>query len=232
MNVGQDAYDKRYGFSVRCLKNQGDDSQSSNLGQVLNPLGKGSMTDTRDGKTYKTVSLGFQTWMAQNLNYSSSKSYCYKDSSSYCTKYGRLYTWAAAMDSVRTGCGYGKTCSVSGDVKGVCPTGWHLPSVSEWEILTTYVGGASKAGQRLKSISGWNGNGNGKDSFGFSALPAGHNVNVSFFGEGNYAYFWSSTEDYSNDAYHLRLLYDLTGAFMRNGPKGWGYSVRCLKNSN
>ena len=99
---------------------------------------KGSITDTRDGHSYKTVTIGSQTWMAQNLNYETVNSYCYSDNASNCTKYGRLYTWAAAMDSVGSwsangkGCGYGKTCSPTYPVRGVCPEGWHLPTQTEW----------------------------------------------------------------------------------------------------
>ncbi len=138
----------------------------------------GSLTDSRDGQTYRTVKIGGQVWMAENLNYaytdvpyrfsneildrtyiSDSTSWCYGDDPANCAKYGRLYTWAAAMDSVGEwstngkGCGYGKECSAS-PVRGVCPKGWHLPSQSEWEALFTAVGDSSTAGSKLKSATG------------------------------------------------------------------------------
>ena len=105
------------------------------------------MTDERDGQTYKTVTIGTQTWMAENLNYESVDSYCYNDSAKYCAKYGRLYTWAAAMDSVGEwstngrGCGYYGDCSPTYPVRGVCPKGWHLLTKAELEMLLETVGG-------------------------------------------------------------------------------------------
>ena len=156
----------------------------------------GELVDGRDGQVYKTVSIGTQIWMAQNLNYETANSYCYNDNASNCIKYGRLYTWAAAMDSAGTwsangeGCGDGKTCLERNPVRGVCPEGWHLPSKDEWETLFTAVDGKSTAGTKLKSTSGWNRNGNGTDDFSFSALPAGYG---DFYGighcEGEDAYF-------------------------------------------
>ena len=134
----------------------------------------GELVDSRDGQTYKTVTIGTQTWMVQNLNYaytdvpykrggftSDSTSWCYNDDASNCSKYGRLYTWAAAMDSVGTlstngkGCGYGTTCSPTYPVRGICPEGWHLPTKAEFETLFTAVGGQSTASKVLKSTSGW-----------------------------------------------------------------------------
>ena len=200
----------------------------------------GSMKDSRDGQTYKTVEIGNQVWMAENMNYETAGSYCYNDADSNCTKYGRLYTWAAAMDSAGTwsangkGCGYKKTCSPTYPVRGVCPEGWHLPSKAEWETLFNAVGGQSVTGTKLKSTSGWSGwnsNGNGTDAFSFSALPAGYRINDGVYDdEGNDAYFWSSTEYYSSYAYRMYLYYGGDDAYLGDDRKYYGFSVRCLKD--
>ena len=203
----------------------------------------GTLTDARDGKTYKTVVIGTQTWMAENLNYSDSTNYpsmlgrnwCYKNSLDSCSKYGRLYTWAAAMDSVGTfstngkGCGYGKTCSPTYPVRGICPSGWHLPTNAEFGTLFTNVGGHSTAGEMLKSTSGWESNGNGEDAFGFSALPAG-DYHGYFGNGGGRAYFWSSTESDGDYAYYMDLTLISDGAVLDYSHKYYGFSVRCLKD--
>ncbi len=232
----------------------------------------GTMTDSRDGQTYKTVTIGTQTWMAQNLNYaytdvpykgydytyesydytSDSTSWCYNNDANNCSKYGRLYTWAAAMDSVGTwstngkGCGSGTTCSPTYPVCGVCPKGWHLPTKAEFETLFTAVGGQSTivgksiAGKVLKSTTGWttySGITN-EDAFvfsalpfAFSALPAGYRYNDgSYYGEGDYAHFWSSTEYNSGYAYYMGLGYDDGDADLGSSYKIFGFSVRCLKD--
>ena len=197
----------------------------------------GSITDTRDGQTYKTVSIGAQTWMAQNLNYETANSYCYSNNASNCTKYGRLYTWAAAMDSAGMwsangkGCGYYKTCTPTYPVRGVCPEGWHLPTKAEFKTLFTAVGGSVTAGTKLKSTTGWNSSGNGTDDYSFSALPAGRmNYIGSYLNEGNYAYFWSSTEYNSDDAFSMYLNYDYDDAYPDYSHKNFGFSVRCVKD--
>ena len=218
----------------------------SSSSSVVNSVSIGSFTDSRDGQTYKTVKIGWQTWMAQNLNYKTANSYCYNDKDSNCSKYGRLYTWAAAMDSAGkwsldgSGCGYGldKRCAPRYPVQGVCPVGWHLPSVSEWNtLLTGYpVGGESTAGKVLKSTSGWKSSGNGTDAYSFSALPAGIRFPTVVRGvydlEGNYAYFWSSTEFGDSHAYYMYLFYSSDGAELLDTDvfKNDAISVRCLKN--
>ena len=197
----------------------------------------GTVLDDRDGQTYKTVKIGDQWWMAENLNYETDNSFCYNDSAEYCEKYGRLYTWAAAMDSAGTwstngkGCGYGSTCSPTLPVRGVCPKGWHLPRRSEWEALFTTVGGSSTAGKKLKSLTGWYNSSNGTDAYSFAALPAGLRDGYGHYeDEGYYAYFWSATEDNSGYAYSMFLYYYSELAYLGDGSKNYGFSVRCLKD--
>ena len=214
----------------------------------LNPeITYGTMTDSRDGKTYKTVKIGNQTWMAENLNYADSaktpslkgKSWCFYNDSLKCGVTGRLYSWAAAIDSVKLAkdtvnpldCGFGKTCTLPARVQGICPTGWHLPDTTEWNALFTAVGGRSTAATALKSQTGWNNNGNGTDAFGFSALPAGGGGDDGLYdNEGYLTVFWSSTVYGSNYAYNMYLIYDVDAAGLADNNGYNGFSVRCLKD--
>ena len=171
--------------SVKASSSSTQKSSSSTAKSNSSTVVTGSVTDSRDNKTYKTVQIGSQTWMAENLNFEATNSYCFKNSAEYCAEYGRLYTWGAAMDSVgewsenSKGCGdYDSDCSPTYPVRGVCLDGWHLPSRAEWDTLFSAVGGKSTAGKVLKSMSGWENwdkkSGNGTDDFGFSAFPAGY----------------------------------------------------------
>ena len=212
----------------------------------------GTLTDDRDGQTYKTVKIGEQWWMAENLNYaytgvpfkdgdftSDSTSWCYDNDAANCAKYGRLYTWAAAMDSAgiipgntANGCGYKNYCNLGEDnIRGVCPMGWHLPDTTEWNALFTAVGGKTTAGTMLKSTEGWKYNGNGSDSYFFLALPAGYRYyDGGFNNEGNSVLFWSSTEDSRYNAYSMDLHYSIDNAYLDNYYKNYGFPVRCLKD--
>lgn len=198
-----------------------------------------SITDSRDGKIYKTVKIGDLVWMAENLNYDDSvktpslkeNSWCNNDESKNCDVAGRLYTWMAAMDAENTGCRYGVVCSPTLPVQGICPNGWHLPSLSEWVALFDAVGGYSTAGIKLKSQTGWGDYGNGDDSFGFSGLPAGsRGIDGTWWSSGETGTFWSSTEDGSESAFYMRLYFAYEDAYMRNYGKEYGYSVRCVKD--
>ena len=180
----------------------------------------------------------------ENLNYADSIYYPGMKSRNWCcgndcVKYGRLYTWAAAIDSAGTfssrgkGCGDGKTCSKTYPVRGICPIGWHLPNTTEWEALFSAVGGKSTAGIKLKSTSGWPNSGNGTDAFSFSALPAGY---ASYYGGlasgGGHAHFWSSIESGSDDrqAYRMYLCSECDKAELEDSYKQLGFSVRCVKD--
>ena len=234
--------DDRYGeWETASVTPQSSSSKKveSSSSKVTEPaeVTTGTMIDSRDGQTYKTVAIGTQTWMAENLNFETENSYCYKDSASYCSKYGRLYTWAAAMDGVGTwstngkGCSYDMTCSPTYPVRGVCPDGWHLPNMGEWKTLFAVMGGQSTAGKVLKSTSGWNNNGNGTDAFSFSALPAGYRNDEGYYGIYMYrADFWSSTEGNSSSAFRVNLNYDSDNAILLNLNKKYAFSVRCLKD--
>ena len=206
----------------------------------------GTMTDSRDKKVYKTIKIGAQTWMAENLNYFdktlNDRSWCFGASDSTttanCAVAGRLYTWAAAIDSAKLyndksiDCGHRKTCTLPDTVYGVCPPGWHLPTRTEWKTLLTEVGGLSTASKTLKSQTGWYNNGNGTDGVGFSALPAGgwDVSNGEFFAGGRLANFWSASGDDSHSAYHMDLSYEDDHANLTGYHKYYAFSVRCLQN--
>ena len=184
----------------------------------------GTLTDDRDGQTYKTVKIGEQWWMAENLNYryipqiaeEDSSSYCYDNDPANCAKYGRLYLWSAAMV--------------------VCPEGWHLPDTTEWNALFNAVGGETTAGKKLKSTEGWKDkndgtSGNGSDNFGFSALPAGRRKIFGDFNfEGKDVEFWSSTEFDSSIAHDMYLNYGYGSANLDYSGKSDGFPVRCLRD--
>ena len=200
----------------------------------------GWMVDSRGKQLYRVVTIGDQTWMAENLNYKTENSYCYGETASdpkteNCTKYGRLYTWAAAVGKSEDEC-LGKTsCGLSGKVRGVCPEGWHLPDTTEWRKLFTAVGGKSTAGKKLKSQTGWKDNngtsGNGTDAYGFSAFPAGYWSGDGYFNsEGFSAFFWSASEISSYYAYYVSLSYNAELAYLLSNNKDYANSVRCVKD--
>ena len=240
--------------SVKSSNSSSVKQSSSSVGSIdPDDVVTGTMTDSRDNKVYKTVTIGTQTWMAENLNYaytdvfykrdnytSDSTSWCYDNDPANCAKYGRLYTWAAAMDSLgkwsKNGkkCGYIASCSPTYPVRGICPKGWHLPSKEEFGTLIMAVGDSSTNGTVLKSTDGWSNHGNGTDAFGFSALPAGVRSDGHYERRGSYAYFWSSndTKGISNAAYRMYLYCGEDIARLIYVDKNHGASVRCVKDSD
>ena len=170
----------------------------------------GSMTDSRDGQTYKTVVIDYRVWMAENLKYESQNYSCYDNDESLCSKYGRLYVWNGA--------------------KTDCPEGWRLPNKDEFRWMIGKAGGQTMAGKMLKSKDGWNDDGNGSDTYGFSVLPAGYmEVTGGFRLLGRTACFWTSTQYDDNYAYYIE--FDKSdGAKMSIREIGMSCSVRCVKD--
>ena len=226
-----------------------------------NGIAYGSVTDVRDNQIYKTVRIGEQVWMAENLNYvdslmktvgGNSSSFCYDDDSENCKKYGRLYFWSAAMDSAAVftedgrNCGWQGVCSPAYPVRGICPVGWHLPDSTEWRILNDFVaekiGSADSVGYALKSASGWksyNDKTGGSDAFGFGALPAGNITDDRFMGVTISVEFWSSTKICNGGSNIINSAYSWTLHFTReNFKRNSGYqvgayalSIRCVKDN-
>jgi uncharacterized protein (TIGR02145 family) len=251
-------------ISVRCIKGDGiilppDDPRlmsSSSQGfdwslskeTFLNPeIEYDTIIDSRDGKVYKTVKIGEQTWMAENLNYDPGLggsgdakyewSWCYDNEPKNCDVAGRLYTWAAAIDSIKMAndaddprnCGMGKGsfgCTFWTAVQGVCPDGWHLPSTREWNNLNAAIG---VTGEELKSQTGWYNDGDGTNVTGFSAIPAGWYRNGVFGNAGIITYFWGSYGSYDDEAEYMRL-FSHSSREVYYLEKDHGFSVRCLKD--
>ena len=222
--------------------------------------GTATVTDY-DGNTYSTVQIGDQCWMRENLrtthyangntiplgvNTSTSSTIAYRfypnSNESNVPTYGYLYNWPAVMG------GSASSNSNPSGVQGICPTGWHVPSHSEWTQLINYVSGqtayvcgnnSNNIAKALASTTYWmNSNescavGNtpaDNNATGFAAIPADRTHSSIL---GNFAYFWSSTEesDGDNDAYDLSLCYsDAHVSNVYADFKLFGFSVRCLRN--
>ncbi|MEO8233068.1 MAG: FISUMP domain-containing protein [Ignavibacteriota bacterium] len=190
----------------------------------------GTPTVFYEGKTYNTVQIDSQCWLKENLdvgtrmdgigdqtNNSLIEKYCYNDDPNNCTTYGGLYQWNEAMQYV-----------TNEGAKGICPTGWHLPTLAEFTTLSTTVG---MDGNVLKAVGQGSGDGAGTNISGFSALLAGGRGYDGYFTNlGYYAYFWSSTEYGATDANGLDLIGSGSDVFLYDGSKEFGFSIRCLKD--
>ena len=180
------------------------------------------LKDPRDGKTYKTVSIGTQTWMAENLNFATDSSYCYNNDPSNCDKYGRLYTWNDAIKA--------------------CPSGWHLPDTTEWKNLYSIIMNKPSANMNVarhisdyaafRSTQGWNNNGNGTDIHGFAALPAGGYGFNQFINLGVSTSFWSNTTFgiAKTSAFLTSLSIRGNHSFLTTAALNYAISVRCIKD--
>lgn len=279
-------------YSVRCIKVLEPDEISSSSSAISSSsvtlatpcktetednCEYGTLIDARDGQTYKTVKIGDQWWMAENLNYAYAAemdsfyytvdvsrgwqlfttlveqdtvyttSYYSLDSSRIldsngtclnCSNRGRLYRWSAAMDSAgvlpgntANNCGYYEFCRVSGNIRGVCPEGWHLPDSTEFGILLAAV----KNPDNLKSTVGWSEynagdyfyNGNGSDDYGFSAIPV---PCEAYDDEGEEACLCtSSSPKYASSAYYLNVRNQFSPSISTMARRDL-CSVRCIKD--
>lgn len=163
-----------------------------------------TVKDGQAHKIYKTVKLGEQIWMAENLDYETPNSYCYNNNTENCTDYGRLYNWD--------------------DAKHVCPKGWHLPSLKEWQQLISYLGGEFTAGIKLIS---------GGDS-GFNALMGGLRSSDGKYSKfHDLGLFWTSTEfeDMKDVAWMYVIRLNGFEVYSSNTIKSEAFSVRCIKDS-
>jgi uncharacterized protein (TIGR02145 family) len=172
-----------------------------------------SLTDSRDSKSYNTQQIGTQCWMAENLNYNSTTSWCYFNQTSNCDKYGRLYQWSTAQT--------------------VCPTGWHLPSTSEWSTLTTYLNGTAVAGGKMKETgtAHWMSPNTGATNLsGFTGLGGGRRTTSSTYQNLRYyGYFWTTGQFGLNGLYR-QLSYNNTQVMSSSINKNYGISVRCIRD--
>ena len=191
----------------------------SSIGQVT-----GTLKDARDGKVYKTVKIGTQTWMAENLAWKTDNGcFAYDNNESNMKTYGYLYSWETATK--------------------ICPFGWHLPSEKEWTSLTTYLGGDSITHIELKETgqSHWKEADSAvTNKSEFSAIPGGlYNDNsfkhrIEFKYIGNYGYWWSSTTE-PGEGNNLNACFRSLGDYYKNekldyASKNRGSSVRCIKD--
>jgi len=184
----------------------------------------GTFSDNRDDNTYDIVRIGSQWWFAENLNYDVSGSVCYGGSSENCKLYGSLYNWENSKTS--------------------CPDGWHLPTDEEWMLLEINLGmdlaDLNKEGRRdsgavgfkLKSLSGWDYNGNGNNISGFQAFPGGYysSNHESFFDIGKAANFWTQSKGQDSNAWSRYILYGYTGIYRAEEKTDDLRSVRCIKD--
>ncbi len=167
-----------------------------------------TFVDSRDGKIYKTVQIGKQVWMAQNLAFTDTliEAVCYGNSSAVCDKYGALYTWYAAVES--------------------CPKGWHLPSQIEFDSLIGKVAGDKKTAYNVLILGGGS---------GFDGLLGGYVSDLGlrgyhFIGLEKFGFYWTSSAKQSSADASCFQFTTLQSAKMNKGKKGWLMSVRCVKD--
>ncbi len=196
------------------------------------------------GVTYNTVKIAHQCWLKENLNIGTRidgwvdqtnnaviEKYCYDNLESNCDIYGGLYQWAELVQYLNGATNTTAWSQVpTGDIKGICPEGWHIPTWPEWNILTTWLDGEGLAGGKMKEadLYHWaSPNSGATNSSGFTGLPGGY---ASFGGIFQTALFWTSTENSATSVVGYKLFYNNEFCGPETLTKSSGYSVRCLKN--
>ncbi len=185
------------------------------------------------GQTYHTVQIGNQCWFKENLNIGTMikgterskdngviEKYCYDDDTSNCTNYGGLYEWNEVMQYVK-----------KEGAKGICPSGWHIPTKAEFEALDNYID--NEAAKLIdKSESDNTSSYKPTNETGFSALFTGirDTINGDFFNQGKGSIFWSSTEGSNNTVYYMDLFCSNRRSYFNYNSKNYGFSVRCVKD--
>ena len=183
-----------------------------------NTVVKGTFKDERDGKTYKTVKIGHQTWMAENLNYDVKGSYCYDGKAENCKKNGKLYSYQA--------------------VKQACPDGWKVPTKKSWEILlattldfyTETTPDSIKVRNPFAAIKFESFMGLNNDPYGFNILPTGRKLDGDGYKDvdKSRAFFWTSTA-YLNRPLYISFISKNSGMLAYPGNFNMGLAIRCIK---
>jgi len=234
---------KKYHFRVKAV-NQAGTTFGSDLSftttvkkegvTVFNPgLTYGSITDI-DGNSYKTIQIGTQTWMAENLKTTSLTDGTAVPFILDATTWSKMttpgYTWYNG-DSLAYGAMYNWHAVKTGRL---CPDGWHVPTDAEWTVLTSYLGDLSVSGGKLKETGTlhWNTPNNGAtNETGFTALPGGYRDYFGIFGSiKRIGYWWSSSEATSSDAWFRGMHFNYINADRSSSNKKSGFSVRCILN--
>jgi uncharacterized protein (TIGR02145 family) len=196
-----------------------------------------SFTDPRDGQIYRVVTIGTQTWMAENLNWAGDDGelgWCYGNDPANCATYGRLYDWSMVM-GFESDCNTKECASlIQSPHRGICPAGWHIPTEADWVTLVYFVRLEISATQ-LKALTGWEPSSDtlafGTDDYGFSALPGGYRgYDGRFLGIGKYGSWWSATEYDATLARDLCMNSGYSNAYTEWTCKAsFGVSLRCVQ---
>lgn len=223
-----DSASKDKAYSVRCLMDPPDEDELYD---------STSLTDSRDGNRYRTVAVGEDVWMSENLRFAALGSFCYEDKDNRCRNYGRLYPWHVAMrlpeDFIENSLDSTSLDAVALEHQGVCPDDWHIPRREEWLRLGEYAVSLRKGlGAALKSRDGWAQGGEPvNNASGFNAIPAGSRYIDGEYAElGSSAYFWAAEGGAGMGAVYWNLINSKDDFTTAEDFEHSAFSLRCVKN--